>query len=168
MAQVHPESRTTPKPKTLPRPPEQSVLVDLTAVVVAATDDEPRVLVVRREDERAGLRSRDALDALPSGPLELRHRTLEAGLRAWVEEQTRARLGYVEQLYTFGDRARTAADGRRILSIGYLALAREAGAHADGHSDWRNWYRYFPWEDWRRGRPAMLDRLASALAAWTG
>ena len=144
-------------------------------MVVAVTDDEPRVLVVRHdvagaagEPPRARRRP-TALEALPSGPLELRHRTLEAGLRAWVEEQTSARLGYVEQLYTFGDRdrARTAEDGRRILSIGYLALAREAGAHADRHSSWQNWYRYFPWEDWRHGRPAMLDRLISALGAWT-
>jgi hypothetical protein len=141
-------------------------------VVVAVTDDEPRALVVRRDPNGTGgaaaRRRTAALEALPSGPLELRHRTLDAGLRAWVEEQTRARLGYVEQLYTFGDRARTAEDGRRILSIGYLALAREAGARLDAHSDWRNWYRYFPWEDWRRGRPPMLDRLTSALAAWTG
>jgi hypothetical protein len=140
-------------------------------VIVAVTDDEPRVLVVRRgiagadgEPPRASPRAA-ALEALPSGPLELRHRTLEAGLRAWVEEQTHAPLGYVEQLYTFGDRARTAEDGRRILSIGYLALSREAGARSD--AAWRNWYRYFPWEDWRRGRPAMLDRLTSALGAWT-
>jgi len=45
----------------------------------------------------------------PAGPLEAEHRTLEIGLRTWVERQTSQRLGYVEQLYTFGDRDRLAA-----------------------------------------------------------
>ena len=37
------------------------------------------------------------------------------------------KLGYVEQLYTFGDRNRQPdADRARVLSIGYLALVREA------------------------------------------
>ena len=143
-------------------------MVDLTAVVVAVTDDEPRVLAVREAGALSPAARRTALDALPSGPLELRHHTLEAGLRAWVEEQTRVRLGYVEQLYTFGDRSRRAGDGRRILSIGYLALAREGGAGAAlENAVWRDWYRYFPWEDWRRGRPEILAPLERALARWT-
>src|SRR3954452_1583803 len=66
--------------------------VSLNAVSVAATLEEPRVLAVR-----AGRRN---LDALPSGPLVPDHRTLEAGLRAWVEQQTDQRLGYVEPLAT--------------------------------------------------------------------
>jgi ADP-ribose pyrophosphatase YjhB (NUDIX family) len=95
--------------------------VSLNAVIVAATLEEPRVLAVR-----AGRRN---LDALPSGPLVPDHRTLEAGLRAWVEQQTDQRLGYVEQLYTFGDRGRTETDGSALtqgLALAYLALVREA------------------------------------------
>ena len=37
--------------------------------------------------------------ALPSGPFEAGHRSLQSGLRAWVERQTRHPLGYVEQLH---------------------------------------------------------------------
>ena len=48
-------------------------------------------------------------DGLPSGPLQSQHRTLEMGLRTWVAEQTQLTLGYVEQLYTFGDRDRAEA-----------------------------------------------------------
>ena len=48
-------------------------------------------------------------EALPSGPFEVAHRSLQSGLRAWVEQQTRHALGYVEQLYTFADRERGAA-----------------------------------------------------------
>ena len=51
-----------------------------------------------------------AARGLPSGPLQSQHRTLEMGLRTWVAEQTQLTLGYVEQLYTFGDRDRAEAD----------------------------------------------------------
>lgn len=154
---------------------EQPGAIDLTAVVIAVTDDDPRVLVVHREDAARGTGrppcGHGECDALPSGPLEPRHRTLEAGLRAWVEAQTRATLGYVEQLYTFGDRDRDSPEGRRgrrALSIGYLALVREAPAPAAGTTRWQNWYRYFPWEDWRRGKPPIVGGIAHTLARWAG
>ena len=116
--------------------PRDDITVGLSAVVVAVTGDEPRVLVMR---SRGG-----GPEALPSGPLEPRHRTLEMGLRAWVETQTRQALGYVEQLYTFGDRGRQPSSRRtrsRLLSIGYLALLREAGPAGSGDAVWRDWYR---------------------------
>ena len=75
-----------------------SLSIRLSAVIVTATIDEPHVLTVRI--------GHDPIDALPSGPLEVEHRTLEVGLRTWVERQTSQKLGYVEQLYTFGDRDR--------------------------------------------------------------
>src|SRR2546430_16718747 len=75
-----------------------SLSIRLSAVIVTATIDEPRVLTVRI--------GREPIEALPSGPLEVEHRTLEVGLRAWAERQTGLRLGYVEQLYSFVDRDR--------------------------------------------------------------
>ena len=89
---------------------------ELIAVVTAVTGGEPRVLTIR-----GGC-------ALPSGSFETSHRSLQAGLRSWVERQTHQPLGYVEQLYTFadGDRAETAG---RVLSISYLALTRENRGH---------------------------------------
>jgi len=27
------------------------------------------------------------------------------------------------------------------------------------NAKWRNWYEFFPWEDWRNNRPAMLDEI---------
>jgi hypothetical protein len=51
----------------------------------------------------------DAGGALPSGPFEVGHRSLQLGLRAWVERQTRLPLGYVLQLYTFADSDQHAA-----------------------------------------------------------
>jgi hypothetical protein len=148
-----------------------SLNVDLSAVIVAVTGDEPKVLAIHSDDP-------DVPDALPSGRLESQHRTLEAGLRSWVQRQTGLTLGYVEQLYTFGDSNRIGGGGRsaegrvlsRILSVGYLALVREARVDVMNsetiNAVWRDWYRYFPWEDWRGGKPAILARLEQALKRW--
>ena len=103
--------------------------------------------------------------ALPSGAFESGHRSLQSGLRAWVEQRTHHPLGYVEQLYTFADRDRTEA-GARVISISYLGLTRQVWA-AEGDAQWQGWYRYFPWEDHRSGRPPMVERLiAPRLVAW--
>ena len=150
-----------PHPVTAPsaaKPARDRVTVELSAAIVAASPTGPSVLVVRD--------GRGAVPGLPSGPLEATHRTLEAGLRAWVAEQTRQQLGHVEQLYTFGDRDRTAAAAGRALSIGYLALVREARPAGSAAAAWENWYRWFPWEDRRAGRPALVDRLEARLVAW--
>jgi hypothetical protein len=140
----------------------EAVTADLTAVVVAVTDGEPRVLTL---DAAAG-----ELERLPSGPFEPQHRTLEQGLRSWVESQTRQTLGYVEQLYTFGDRDRhlptVGAERARVLSIGYVALVREPRQSAAEGVAWRGWYRYFPWEDWRHGRPPVLTAIEERLREW--
>jgi hypothetical protein len=144
----------------------RALAIGLCAAIVTATGEEPRVLVVRTPH---------GFDALPSGPLEAAHRTLEAGLRNWVERQTHQALGYVEQLYTFGDRDRSETDGAgvgRALSVAYLALVREARPAPPGltrgetDAAWQGWYRYFPWEDWRGGRPASLAAMAPRLADW--
>lgn len=147
--------------------------IGLAAAVVAIVDEEPAVLTVPR---RVGATT---ADALPFGPFDpLRHRTLELGLRGWVEAQTALRLGHVEQLYTFGDRGRHARPGDtgpHVVSIGYLALTRLAGgaegpagrALAASGAEFRPWYDHFPWEDWRGGRPAVLDEaILPAMRAW--
>lgn len=158
--QTHPAADVpdTPSPDT-----DSRLSIGLSAVIVAVTGDDPKVLAVRQPG-RDGAR-----EALPSGPLERGHRTLEAGLRNWVERQTHQVLGHVEQLYTFGDRDRRDTDGEhaaRALSVAYLALVREARAAGDADAAWESWYRYFPWEDWRDGRPAVLDAVEHGLRAW--
>ena len=140
-----------------------SLSIRLSAVIVTATVDEPRVLTVRI--------GREPIEALPSGPLEVEHRTLEVGLRAWVERQTGQRLGYVEQLYTFGDRDRVEtgeARAGRALTVAYLALVREARPGGAADAVWQNWYRFFPWEDWRSGKPTALAPLRERLSLWAG
>ncbi len=143
------------------------LVIGLSAVVVAVTEDGPAVLVTKGPG---------ALTGLPFGRFDPGgDRTLELSLRRWVSEQTGFEIGYVEQLYTFADRGREAplpeAGGGgldRLISVAYLALTPErAPAEAPG-ARWRDWYFYFPWEDWRSGRPALLDQeIAPRLAAWS-
>ncbi|WP_246691189.1 MULTISPECIES: hypothetical protein [unclassified Mesorhizobium] len=109
----------------------------------------------------------DSGNALPSGPFELGHRSLQSGLRDWVEQQTRHPLGYIEQLYTFADRDRAGDDAHRVISISYLALAREGQAESADKATWRNWYDYFPWEDHRDGTPpALPEIIVPQLNTW--
>ena len=84
--------------------------IGLTAAIVAIEGNEPVILTASAGDgdKLAG----ENLAGLPFGPFDaLAHRTFEIGLRAWVEEQAGLRLGYVEQLYTFGDRGRHTQPG---------------------------------------------------------
>ncbi len=152
---------TSGRPKT--------VEIGLNAAIVAASNRTPLILAVSEDGDE------DGRDALPFGPFDpALHRTFETSLRARVEEQTALDLGYIEQLYTFGDRGRhrlPGEDGTHMVSVGYLALTRtdtennarlaKAGAH------WRDWYAYLPWEDWRQGRPGVLDgAILPALSEW--
>lgn len=140
---------------------QDPITVELGAVIVAVTSDGPQVLVRQPDTSRPA--------ALPSGPLEPQHRTLDAGLRSWVEEQTGYELGYVEQLYSFGDANRHAsarAQPGRMLSIGYLALVHESRPRRTDASEWRSWYGFFPWEDWRAGEPGILSAVRDGIAGW--
>ena len=148
------------------------VVIGLSAVIVAMREGEACVLTVRPHDTRTDQTS--TLDGLPFGPFEPDdHRTFELALREFVTRQTRFDLGYVEQLYTFGDKGRDApladigAGAARVISVGYLALAPVALDTHVPDTAWAGWSRFFPWEDWREGRPAMIDSvIAPALARW--
>jgi hypothetical protein len=123
---------------------------ELIAVLAAVTNDDPRVMTVGTGE------------ALPSGSFEMGHRTLQSGLREWIQEQTAHPVGYLEQLYTFADRDRqNEILGGRTISISYLGLVREHPAPG-----WHSWYEYFPWEDHRKGRPPIFDALVERLCRW--
>ncbi len=158
-------TRSSDRGASSARGPAGVVVIELSAAIVTVTDESPKILLVRPPDmaPRAGL---------PYGPFDpTGHRTLEEGLRTWVQEQTDLHLGYVEQLYTFGDRFRDPqerAGGPRPVSVGYLALVRQTALKDAGESSWGDWYRYFPWEDWRDGAPTIIDSLiAPRMAKWT-
>ena len=151
-----------------------SVVIGLSAVIVAIRNGEAVVLTVRPHDAVTDMAS--TLAGLPFGPFDPEgHRTFEIALRAFVTEQTRFDLGYVEQLYTFGDQGRDApraevgAGAARVVSVGYLALTPAAVDTDAPDTAWAPWTRFFPWEDWRQGRPALIDEaIAPALRRWAG
>lgn len=158
---------------------QQPAVIGLNAIIVAVTDEVPRILTVQRAEHSLATPTQkgepeawvDSPVALPFGPFDPdHHRTLELGLHNWVEQQTGLSLGYVEQLYTFGDRyrdPREQAGGPRLVSVGYIALVRQVPVSGAGEAEWRNWYEFFPWEDWREGRPAIIDKaIRPNLQSW--
>ena len=156
----------------------QPTIVDLTAVIVAVTDNEPRILLVESEPTQStggtGTTADSKLPAsrlsLPNGPFNPdTDESLESGLRSLVEAQTGLDLYYVEQLYTFGNRNRDLREiggGPRIVSVAYIALAYEELVD-EPNANWHDWYRFLPWEDWRLGQPALInEHIAPALRRW--
>lgn len=147
-------------------PAEQGVRIGLSAVVIALRDRKACVLTTTGDD--------GAL-ALPFGPFDpARDRTFELALRAFVTAQTGFRLGFVEQLYTFGDlgrdspRATPGPERRREVSVGYLALTADAADAPLAEARWTPVLDIFPWEDRRDGAAACLAPLLDGLAAWAG
>lgn len=128
----------------------EPIAAEVLAVIVALVDGEPCVLTLP-----------DA-PRLPAGPLLPGHRSLQTAVRAWVEEQTGLRIGYLEQLYTFADRDREGG-GTRTISVSYLGLVRGLRARA---GQWRHWYALFPWEDQRAGDALLTGTVAPALQPW--
>ncbi|MEM6413252.1 MAG: NAD regulator [Pseudomonadota bacterium] len=151
------------KDTSLPVP----IIIGLNAVIAIVDDGTPKTLCIRDTDDQF---------SLPYGPFDpIHHRTFEIGLKDWVQRQTQVRLGFIEQLYTFGDQGRAApralieggtANGR-IVSVGYLALADRPAKTKSDNASWRHWYEFFPWEDWRNGSPALIaDIILPNLIAW--
>ena len=129
---------------------------EVVAVLVAITDHTARVLTV------------DQGKLLPNGPLMPLHRSLQAGVRQWVEEQTQQPMGYLEQLYTFVDTNRRNIDGHALVYVSYLGLVQETQtAQLQTAASWHDWYEYFPWENHLSGRPEVITELiVPALLTW--
>jgi len=143
---------------------EQGVRIGLSAVVIALRAGQAVVLTTH---------AADGAPALPFGPFDpARDRTFELALRAFVTEQTGFPLGFVEQLYTFGDagraspRATPGPERAREVSVGYLALTAEAPEAPGLDAAWTPAFDIFPWEDWRDGQPPVMKALEPALRAW--
>ena len=165
------------------------VQVTLDAVIVAVTDETPRVLAVLDPGAepggagpgggRAGSGAAIGVGAhavrLPSGLLDADDRTLErAACAAWCASRpassSATSSSSTPSATSTARHARPAraepSDGRgcpRQLSIAYLALVRESRPSAG--AAWLDWYDLYPWEDHRAGRPEVLDATIVAGAA---
>ncbi|KQY91338.1 hypothetical protein [Brevundimonas sp. Root1423] len=145
-------------------PGEQGVRIGLSAVVIALRDRRACVLTTPGEEGET---------ALPFGPFDpARDRTFERALRDFVTDQTGFRLGFVEQLYTFGDlgraspRATPGPEHHREVSVGYLALTADAADAPQAEARWTPVLEIFPWEDRRDGAAACVAPLIAALNDW--
>ncbi|WP_395650442.1 NrtR DNA-binding winged helix domain-containing protein [Brevundimonas sp.] len=146
---------------------EHGVRIGLSAVVMAVRDRRLCVLTTTSPDQSG----EGGEIALPFGPFDpANDRTFELSLRAFVTAQTGFRPGFVEQLYTFGDAGRASPrptpgpERQREISVGYLALTRDAATASLADARWTPLYDIFPWED-RRTQPDPA--IPDALAAWT-
>lgn len=144
----------------------EPIAVGLNAAILAVRGDEPVVAVVPAvRGERTGE------GALPCGLFSPRqHDSIEAGVRFWVEQQTGIELGLTRQICTLvdcGSRTDGAEAPAPVVAVCYLALIGPAQYNDRAGAVWRSWYAYFPWEDWRRGKPACLaEDIEPRLKAW--
>jgi hypothetical protein len=133
--------------------------VTLVAVVVTLLGEEPSVRVMATADN--GL-------SLPTAPYRLdAASSLDQALRDGVSSTIGLEFGHLEQLDCNALVDPASASNR--LSIGYLALANLSDVPgAVSESAWKSWYAFFPWEDWRRGRPSILGELLEPrLRVWS-
>ena len=134
---------------------KQTAATELVAVLVAVTNGQARVLTTHQGQ------------SLPAGVLSPLHRSLQKGVRVWVEEQTAQPLGYLEQLYTFVDTQRGQAAKQLWLSVSYVGLVTEvASANLNLQAKWMDWYAFFPWEDRRAAQTERDKVILAALKAW--
>lgn len=136
----------------------EAVAVTLGAAIVAVRAAEPVVATIPTQ--------RPGEEELPSGPFRPgEHRTLEDGVRAWSHARTGVETRFLQQLCTL-------ADGidldpiQPTLSVSYLALVSPRQCNDRTQATWRSWYAFFPWEDWRYGRPECLADIHARLEAW--
>ncbi len=112
--------------------PRPAVTVD--CVVFALDLDELKVLLIQRDhDPHAGFW------AIPGGFVD-ENESLEGAARRELEEETGLRIGFLEQLYTFGEVGR---DPRgRVITVAYWALVRRSRHRPRAASDARqaNWF----------------------------
>jgi hypothetical protein len=143
------------------------VAVELTAAVFAIHDEQPVVLT--RPSRPLDTESADLLPSARFRPAI--HATLEDALRTGVEAETGLDIGFLEQLSSDCTRypAPTALLSARQISIGHLALTRAEAGDGTAGASWTSVYHYFPWEDWRSGRPDVLtQQILPRLTAWVG
>jgi hypothetical protein len=137
----------------------EAITVNLAAAILGVRAAEPVVAVVPGAEE----------ESLPCGPFRpSEHGTLERGARAWVDTQAGVQIALLEQLHADSDIA--VNQGSRAfphaVSISFLALVGPGQCNDRTRATWRSWYAFFPWEDWRHGKPACLNQIEQNLDAW--
>jgi hypothetical protein len=139
-------------------PAAEAIAINLAAAILGVRGSEPVVAALPTGNE----------DTLPCGPFRpAEHRTLEGGARAWVRSLAGIDIGSLQQLHAETDVPHEhGAASPHPVTVSYVALADPSQCNDRTRSIWRSWYAYFPWEDWRNGRPASLSHIMLRLHAW--
>ena len=161
--------RSVPGPKArVPALPQQdrgddAIAVVLNAAILGVRASEPVVAFLP-----AAAAKSPGEGALPCGPYRpSEHGTPEGGLRASVWAELGVELGFLQQLCTLSNRGAGRAARSHVLSLCYLALVGPGQCIDRDGAAWHSWYAYFPWEDWRTGKPACLTNdIEPRLRAW--
>ena len=134
------------------------VKVELDGVIIALVDNNPALLRLPGSDDLVA-------DILPAGRYDPdNHATLEAGIAHWVKLKTNLQPEQFQQLFT-------SSAPEKCISISFMAFLNDNDL-APSHDllmkpGWKNVYAFLPWEDWRNGRPQILDKvLLPALEHW--
>lgn len=137
------------------------VEIILNAVIVIIIDNNPAIL-------RLSGSSDIAADALPSGKfLPDKHNSLDDSFLNLATTQTGMELENCTQLYAISNNH----DSSKSISINYLAQTTieksNRGDLSNFGAQWKNIYSFVPWEDWRNGRPEILDEtILPAVREW--
>ena len=139
-------------------PAAEPIAVNLAAAILGVRGSEPVVAALPAGNE----------DTLPCGPFHpTEHRTLESGARAWVRSLGGIDIGNLQQLHAESDMTpEYDAASPHPVTVSYVALADPSQCNDRTRAIWRSWYVYFPWEDWRSGRPPCLSHIMLRLQAW--
>ncbi|MEQ1650490.1 MAG: hypothetical protein ABL898_18070, partial [Hyphomicrobiaceae bacterium] len=139
--------------------------ITLSMVVISVRGDEPMISTLLVSEPPFGA-------AFPRGTFDpSQHQSLDVAARAIAKGVADLALGYIEQLI-----ARVVSDptSAKAIEIGYLALLpppserKPRQAHPRNTTvSWQSAYVFLPWEDWRHGRPGIMDGLVMPrLQAW--
>ncbi|MFV0295083.1 MAG: NUDIX hydrolase [Hyphomicrobiaceae bacterium] len=146
--------------------PDDLMSVRLTAIVLSVHSEQPVVLTGGARGGPPEIRS--VLPAVKFMPQT--HPSLEVALRKAVTAATGRELGFTEQLLTDYERwptNRRLVDDRHCLSVSYMSLMREEQSSHTTAATWLKCYDLLPWEDYRNGRPPILqDVVLPALTQW--
>ena len=141
-------------------PSGDAVAIDVVTAMLGVRAAEPVVAIVSSSSE----------DRFPGGnfrPSE--HRSLENSARAWIAAQTGAGIEHLQHLHADSIPADIGNGhvGPHTISVSYVALVSPGQCSDRTRATWRSWYDYFPWENWRHGKPACLNHIEQHLLAWT-
>ncbi len=134
----------------------QQIELNLCCVVITVFEDNPFVFLTDHKEPK-----------LPVEEVTENDINLQKAVRDKISHSLKLDLGYVEQLYTFGDKTRTPMETttKREVSIAYVALVKFSPYFLTSNYKLSNIYSFFPWEDSRK-KSVVGKKIKKQLLLW--